>query len=56
MNGEHAAKEYDAFKSEGDLNLSTHRAAWQAEQVDAETAKLLEEDAKYFLHQLLQII
>ncbi len=41
------------FKSEGDINLSSHRTAWQAEQLDAETQALLAEDARYFLHQSL---
>ncbi len=42
------------FKSEGDINLSPHRLAWQASQIDdAETRALLEKDARYFLHQSL---
>lgn len=42
------------FKSEGDINLSSHRLAWQESQIDdAETLALLEEDARYFLHQSL---
>ena len=39
--------------SEGDLNLSPRRVRWQAEHLDAEARVLLEEDAKYFLHQSL---
>ncbi|MBI3976190.1 MAG: aspartate aminotransferase family protein [Armatimonadetes bacterium] len=39
-------------QSEGDINLSTRRAAWQA-TLDAETRTLLDEDARYFLHQSL---
>ncbi|HKX19023.1 MAG TPA: aspartate aminotransferase family protein [bacterium] len=39
--------------SEGDLNLSPRRVRWQADHLDAETRGLLEEDAKYFLHQSL---
>jgi 4-aminobutyrate aminotransferase len=39
--------------SEGDVNLSERRRAWHREQVGAETAALLEEDARYFLHQSL---
>jgi 4-aminobutyrate aminotransferase len=40
-------------QSEGDVNLSPHRAEWQAANLDAQTRALLEEDARYFLHQLL---
>lgn len=39
--------------SEGDINRSPQRAAWQASALDAETQALLEEDARYFLHQSL---
>jgi 4-aminobutyrate aminotransferase len=41
------------FKSEGDINLSPRREEWQAANLDAETRALLEEDARYFLHQSL---
>jgi len=41
------------LKSEGDLNVSPHRAAWAAENIDAETRHWLDEDARYFLHQAL---
>jgi 4-aminobutyrate aminotransferase len=40
-------------QSEGDVNVSPQRAAWQAAALDAETRALLEEDARYFLHQSL---
>jgi 4-aminobutyrate aminotransferase len=45
----------DSFKdkSEGDINLSHRRDEWQAANLDAETRALLEEDARYFLHQSL---
>jgi 4-aminobutyrate aminotransferase len=43
----------DAFKSEGDLNVSPHRAAWANENTNAETRDWLKEDANYFLHQSL---
>ncbi|PYI80137.1 MAG: aspartate aminotransferase family protein, partial [Verrucomicrobia bacterium] len=43
----------DHFKSEGDSNISPHRAAWSAEHLDAQARHWLEEDAKYFLHQSL---
>jgi 4-aminobutyrate aminotransferase len=41
------------FKSEGDLNLSPYRKSWQRDQLDDETEALLQEDARYFLHQSL---
>ena len=41
------------LRSEGDLNISPRRARWQAAVLDAETRALLEEDARYFLHQSL---
>jgi 4-aminobutyrate aminotransferase len=39
--------------SDGDANLSTRRAAWAARHVDPRTRAVLEEDARYFLHQSL---
>ncbi len=39
--------------SEGDLNTSGRRARWQAAALDAGTRALLDEDARYFLHQSL---
>ena len=39
--------------AEGDLNLSPRRARWQAQALDAETRALLDDDARYFLHQAL---
>ncbi len=41
------------LRSEGDLNLGPLRASWIQEHTDAETRELLEEDARYFLHQSL---
>src|SRR5579872_407481 len=43
----------DHLKSEGDINLSSHRQAWARENIGVETRRLLEEDANYFLHQSL---
>jgi len=40
-------------QSEGDINRSPQRAAWQAAALDDTTRNLLEEDARYFLHQSL---
>jgi len=41
------------FRSEGDLNISPRRKDWARKNIDAETHRWLEEDAKYFLHQSL---
>jgi 4-aminobutyrate aminotransferase len=43
----------DSLRSEGDVNLSSNRATWAASQINDETRQLLEEDARYFLHQSL---
>ena len=43
----------DHLKSEGDINLSDRRAQFTAAHIGDETARLLEEDATYFLHQTL---
>jgi 4-aminobutyrate aminotransferase len=40
-------------RSEGDVNYSSRRSEWQASHLDDATRKLLDEDAKYFLHQSL---
>lgn len=40
-------------QSEGDVNVSSQRAAWQASALDASTRELLDDDARYFLHQSL---
>jgi 4-aminobutyrate aminotransferase len=40
-------------QGEGDVNLSDERQRWYADQLDDETRALLEEDARYFLHQSL---
>ncbi len=40
-------------RSEGDINLSRRRKAWQDANLDAETRRLLAEDEKYFLKQSL---
>ena len=41
----------EADHSEGDVNLSARRQAWQASHLDASTRQLLEEDQRWFLHQ-----
>ncbi len=43
----------DIDRTEGDVNLSDYRKAWADSHLDEETKQLLEEDAKYFLHQSL---
>ena len=43
----------DQLRSEGDLNLSPRRRAWAVENISPETQRLLDEDAKVFLHQSL---
>lgn len=40
-------------QSEGDVNVSSLRESWQREHLDEETRAVLEEDARYFLHQSL---
>jgi 4-aminobutyrate aminotransferase len=42
-----------ADRSEGDINLSTRRARWQEQALDEATRRLLDNDARYFLHQSL---
>jgi 4-aminobutyrate aminotransferase len=46
-------KRLDHLRSEGDINLSPRRAEWAHENINEETRRLLEEDARYFLHQSL---
>lgn len=43
----------DAFRSEGDLNLSPQRQAWAAKHIGDEARRLLDEDARWFLRQSL---
>lgn len=40
-------------RTEGDVNFSARRAQWQREHLNADTRALLDDDAKYFLHQAL---
>jgi len=40
-------------QSEGDVNLSPRRTAWQDETLDNATRELLADDARWFLHQSL---
>ena len=41
------------MRAEGDINLTPERQAWQKTNLDETTRVLLDEDAKYFLHQAL---
>lgn len=41
------------LKSEGDINLSVQRKRWMEGNISGKTGRLLEEDARYFLHQSL---
>lgn len=47
------ADEHSDLRSEGDLNLSAARRAWQAQHLDDSTRALLDDDASVFLHQSL---
>ena len=40
-------------RSEGDVNLSPRRSAWTERHLDENAAAMLDEDARYFLHQSL---
>jgi len=40
-------------RSEGDINISKHRDAWQKVNIDSESRALLDEDERYFLKQAL---
>jgi len=40
-------------RTEGDVNISHKREEWQRQNLNENTLKLIEEDAKYFLHQSL---
>ena len=46
-------KKIENLQSEGDLNLTQNRIQWIQNNINAETRSLLEEDAKYFIHQSL---
>ncbi|NWG14475.1 MAG: aspartate aminotransferase family protein, partial [Acidobacteria bacterium] len=41
------------FRSEGDVNVTPRRAHWAAENLNDDTRRLLDEDARYFLRQSL---
>lgn len=37
--------------AEGDVNLGQHRQSWQSRNISPETRQLLDEDARWFMHQ-----
>ncbi len=53
LSGPNQSDVSDICKSEGDVNLSSERSAWQARALDDDTRALLDEDARWFLHQSL---
>ena len=46
-------EELKLHRSEGDINLSPARVAWQDSYLNSRTRALLADDSKYFLHQAL---
>ncbi len=50
---DNAAKSETWQVSEGDVNLSPHRVAWQSNHLNATERELLDRDAAVFLHQAL---
>ena len=42
--------------SEGDINFTPRRAAWQRAELDERTRSWLAEDAEHFLHQSLSAL
>jgi 4-aminobutyrate aminotransferase len=46
-------QELDSLQSEGDVNVTAHRARWEAGRLSPGTKRVLEEDARHFLHQAL---
>ena len=51
--GERILTSADDAAAEGDVNLSPRRREWEAAHVGASARALLDEDARYFLHQSL---
>ena len=51
--GERISTSADDAAAEGDVNLSPRRREWEAAHVGASARALLDEDARYFLHQSL---
>ncbi len=41
----------NSLVTEGDINFSDERKRWNRQIIDPETAQILEDDARYFLHQ-----
>lgn len=53
MTPDHPVPSLDRLRSEGDVNLSPNRKAWSAGHIGPRTREILEDDARYFLHQSL---
>ena len=53
MSPDHPVPALDRLRSEGDVNLSPNRKAWSVGHIGDATRQMLEDDAKYFLHQSL---
>jgi 4-aminobutyrate aminotransferase len=46
-------KSLEGLKTEGDINLTSHRRQWAEENIDDATRRILEDDERCFLHQSL---
>jgi len=51
MSGDHGGTGGPPHQSEGEYNRSPRRHAWSARNIDEPTRAILDEDARYFLHQ-----
>jgi 4-aminobutyrate aminotransferase len=51
MDGDDKTPGAPPLQSEGESNLSDRRRAWSARNIDGQTRAILDEDARYFLHQ-----
>jgi len=51
MSGDHGDTGGPPHQSEGEYNRSPRRHAWSARNIDEPTRAILDEDARYFLHQ-----
>ena len=49
----HQPDKLEGLRSEGDLNLSPHRAYWASRHLSSQTVRILEQDSSHFLHQSL---
>ncbi|MCK4868919.1 MAG: aspartate aminotransferase family protein, partial [Alphaproteobacteria bacterium] len=51
MTGEQGENGAPPLQSEGESNRSSKRREWSARNIDESTRAILDEDARYFLHQ-----